>query len=447
MKLINRNNKIKKSKEIIKQEKAKIRLEKKKQKEEKTKKFYKTKIGKFIKKIFLLNNQTTETQSIKSQILSNLYFEIVGFLLCLLVLFALSGGRNYLKLYKELQKLINVYDTITNNYYGDLDKDKLIDNAIDTMVSETGDTYTTYTNEEDTKSFLETVDGTYEGIGCMVTMDENNNILVANIFDNSPAKKAGLQVNDIIIKVDGQDYTNKTSNDMSEYIKSSTAKSIILTIKRNDKEKEITIKRNNIEVPTVTSKVIKNDNKKIGYIDISVFSSVTYKQFNKQLKKLEKKGIKALIIDVRDDSGGYLTSVTDISSIFLKKGQTIYQLEDNNKTEKIKDKTSEKRTYPIAVLVNATSASASEILASTIKESYGGLVVGTRTYGKGTVQKTKKLSDGSMVKYTVQKWLTPDGNWINETGVEPTDFVELDKNVSEDNQIETAVNLLIEKIK
>ena len=169
----------------------------------------------------------------------------------------------------------------------------------------------------------------------------------------------------------------------------------------------------------------------------------------RQVEALEKQNIEGLIIDVRNDTGGYLSSVTDISSLFLKKGKVIYQLEDDKSKEKIKDTTKEHREYPIAVLINGASASASEILASTIKESYGGIVVGTNSYGKGTVQKTKNLPDGSMIKYTAQKWLTPKGNWINEIGVEPTTVVELDilnYTNGTDNQLDTAVSQIIEKL-
>ena len=134
--------------------------------------------------------------------------------------------------------------------------------------------------------------------------------------------------------------------------------------------------------------------------------------------------------------------MTDISSLFLKKGKVIYQLEGKNKKEKVKDSTKEYRDYPIAVLVNNGSASASEIFAAVIKESYGGYVVGTTTFGKGTVQKTKMLSDGGMIKYTVQKWLTPKGNFINEKGVEPTNFVELDYNLDHDNQLDEALKII-----
>ncbi len=438
----NKDKQIQKSKEIIKKEKEKIKEEKQKRRKEKLEKNYKFKLGKARKNSPKNNSEKQSKNAFREKVLSIILFEIMGALTCLIILFILSGGKNFIKLYGELSKVINVYDTITTNYYGKLDKNKLIDNAVDSMLSEVGDDYTNYSSKNDASSFLETVDGVYEGIGCMVSMDENNNIVVVSVFDNSPAKKAGLKEKDIILKIDGQDYQGKTSNDMSNYVKNSKESKIKLTIKRDGVEKEITVDRKKVEVPSVTSKVLEKENKKIGYIDISIFSSVTYEQFKKELTKLEKKGIQALIIDVRNDSGGYLSAVTDISSLFLKKGKIIYQLEDNNKREVIKDKTKENRTYPIAVLVNTTSASASEILASAIKESYGGYIVGTQTYGKGTVQKTKKLSDGSMIKYTIQKWLTPNGNWINKEGVKPTDPVPYEIKDNVDLQLEKALELV-----
>lgn len=430
------NKKIIKAKEDIKKEKTKIKEEKRKIKIEKNKKS-KSKKNKEIE---------NKSISLKEQIFSMIYFELMGIILCLLCFFALSGGKNYIKLYKDLNKLINVYDTIVSNYYGELDKDKLVDNAIESMLNGIGDSYTTYTDEETTDNFIENIEGTYEGIGCMVAMNETGEIFIVSIFENSPAEKAGMQVNDIILKIDDEDYQEKTSEDMANYVKKNPNNKIKFVIKRGEEEKEITITRKKIEIPSVTSKIIEEEDKKIGYIDISVFSGVTYKQFKKELKKLEKEDIGGLIIDVRGDTGGYLSSVTDISNLFLKKGKVIYQLEDNKKTEKIKDETKEHRTYPIAVLIDGGSASASEILASVIKESYKGYVVGTNSYGKGTVQKTKQLPDGSMIKYTIQKWLTPDGNWINETGVEPTHYIEL-ISLEEDNQLNTAINLIKEQIK
>ena len=432
-----KDDKINKSKEIIKREKEKIRLEKRKR-------FYDTALG---KKIF--KRKKIDDLPIKEQFVSMVYFEILGIILCLLILFVLSGGRNYFKLYYDLRKLINVYDTVTSNYYGDIDKNKMIDSAIESMLNEAGDSYTTYSNKKDTQSFLENMDSTYEGFGCTVATNISNEIYVVSLFENSPAAAAGLQKDDVILKIDGISFEGKTSEDMSNYVKNSKKSKITVVIRRKDEEKELTVNRKKIEIPTVEGKVI--DNTEIGYIQINVFSAVTSEQFKKELINLEKEKIKGLIIDVRGNSGGYLSSVTDISSMFLKKGDIIYQLENGSKIEKIKDKTKESRSYPVAVIVNAASASASEILASAMKESYHGLVVGTNTYGKGTVQKTKQLKDGTMIKYTVQKWLTPKGNWINEIGVTPTDFVEYktatETEVTSDRQLQKAIDLIAEKLK
>lgn len=450
MKLFNKiesNDKINKSKEIIKKEKQKIKLEKKKQQQER---YNKSILGRILNKIFNKKDSNNEVLSLKEQIFSMIYFEIIGAILCLVILFVLSGGRNYIKLYNELNKLINVYDTITSNYYGDINQEELVDNAIETMVTSIGDNYTTYTNKNQKNEVLEELEGTYEGIGCMVSMTTTGEIIVVNIFEGSPAEEAGLKPEDIILKIDGEDFNDKTSDEMANYVKKSRKEKIEITIKRGEEEKKLTIKRKKVEIPSVTSKIKEKDNKKIGYIDISIFSSVTYNQFKKELEKLEKDNIEGLIIDVRSDTGGYLSAVTDISKLFLKKGKVIYQLEDDKGKEKIKDDTKENRKYPIAVLINGTSASASEILASTIKESYNGIVIGTNSYGKGTVQKTKTLEDGSMIKYTAQKWLTPSGNWINEKGVEPTMKVELDiegLNKGIDNQFETALTEIVNKLK
>ena len=217
---------------------------------------------------------------------------------------------------------------------------------------------------------------------------------------------------------------------------------------RENQQYDITINLSKVEIPYVTGKVLEKNGKKVGYIQISLFSSNAYGQFKDKLEKLEKENIDSLVIDVRDNTGGYLTTVTDICNLFLEKGKVIYQLEDSNGKVKKKDTTKTKRDYKVAVLINKTSASASEILASAIKESYNGIIVVTNSYGKGTVQQTKKLLDGSMIKYTTQKWLTPKGNFIGEVGVEPTEKVELSEeynknpSIETDNQLQTALELL-----
>ena len=424
--------KIKKSKQIIKEEKRKIKEEKKK-----IKSHTKKKPKKHIEK---------EIYTSKEVAVSIVISMILGAVICISAVLLTLKLNHVLDSYKDLSKLIETYKTITNNYYGDIDKKELIDTATNAMMESVGDNFTTYSNSEKTESFLEDVEGSYEGIGCTVTTTEEGEIKVVSMFDDSPAKKAGLKENDIILAIDGTDYQDKTSNDVAEYVKNSKNKTITLKIKRNDKEKTIKITRTKIDIPVVSSNLYEQDNYKIGYISISIFSKTATEQFKNQLEKLEKENIEGLVIDVRNDGGGYLSSVTEISSMFLAKGKVIYKLESEKEKEVIKDKTKEKRTYPIAVLINEDSASASEILASAIKESYNGLVVGVNSYGKGTVQQTKQLKDGSMIKYTTQKWLTPNGNWINETGVEPTNKIELDTNGETDNQLQEAIKLVVKKL-
>ena len=389
-----------------------------------------------------------DTYSVKEVITVMLFSIGIGFLMCLGCI-NLITGKNYLRVTKDLSKVVDTYYAIVDNYYKDLDKEKLIDGAVEGMISQVGDTFTSYSAATDAETFSETIKGSYEGIGCAIAKYSAGEIKVIEVFPSSPAEKAGLLVGDKIIKVDNEDYTDKESTDISNYIKNSGKDKIILTVERENKEIDITINLSKVEIPYVSSKILEQNDKKIGYIAISLFSGNSYKQFKNNLEKLEKEKIDGLIIDVRDNSGGYLSSVTDISNILLEKGKTIYQLEDPKGTIKKKDTTKEKRTYKVAVLINSSSASASEILASAIKESYkDGLVVGTKSYGKGTVQETKKLLDGSMIKYTTQKWLTPNGNYINEKGVEPTNEVELSEEyyqnptVENDNQLNEALNLL-----
>ena len=403
------------------------------------------------KKVEIVNDNKTKEKELytSKEVIIVMIFSIgIGILMCFGGI-SIITGKNYLAVTKDLKKVVDTYYAIVDNYYGELDRDKLIDGAVEGMISSVGDTFTSYSDIDSTSSFDETINGSYEGIGCTVATLEDGTISVIDMFEDSPSYKAGLKVGDIILKVDGESYEGKNSNDISNYIKNSGKSRIVLTVKRDSEEKYISINLSKVEIPHVSGKVIEQDSKKIGYIKISLFASNSYKQFKNKLDELEKSNIDDLIIDVRDNSGGYLSSVTDICNLFLDKGKVIYQLEDSKGKVKKKDTTKEKRKYDIVVLINGGSASASEILASAIKESYGGDIVGTNSYGKGTVQQTKKLLDGSMIKYTTQKWLTPDGNSINEVGVTPTKVVELNEEyfnnptTENDNQLQEAINIII----
>ena len=407
----------------------------------------KKKLSKFI----IFERDRTSMYSFKEVVVIMFFSLGLGFFACLSFVKIFNNGRSYMALSNDLSKFVDTYYAIKDNYYGELDNEKLVDSAIKGMISAVGDEYTSYSDTDDADNFKQTVSGIYEGIGCTVGVNLDNKIVVVDMFKDSPAEKAGLKVGDIIIKIDGEDFIGKSSTDMSNYVKSSKNSKVVLTIIRDEETMELDVERKKIEIPYVSGEVITKDDMKIGYIDISLFSSTIYDQFKRELEELEKENISGLVIDVRGNSGGYLSGVTDILNLFLKKGDVIYQLESGNKKQIKKDTTKEKRDYPVAVLVNGGSASASEILASAIKESYNGYVVGTKTYGKGTVQQTTTLPDGSMVKYTVQKWLTPNGNWVNEVGVEPTDIVELDISYAEnpsmenDNQLQKALELVAKK--
>ena len=452
MKMVNK--KIQESRRIIKEERKKIRIETRKIVRKKFDKFYSSKFYKFFSKFFSVFKSDKDTYSFSEVFVITLVSLVVGAFACFSMFMVLTGGKNYIKLSKDLDKFIDVYDTIVENYYDDIDKENLIESAIDGMVGSVGDVYTSYADTESTNEFNELVNGVYEGIGCVIQLQEVG-VKVIEVYSGTPAEKAGLQVGDIILSVDNINLKideigieNIDVNSLSNYIKVDSTGKIEMTIKRSEEEKKITLKRERVELPVVSSEIYEKEDKKIGYINISIFSSVAAKQFKEQLKGLEKQKIDGLVIDVRDNNGGYLTTVTDIVGQLLSFGDVIYQVEKNDKRDVTKDKNLVSRDYPIAVLTNENSASASEILAAAIKESYGGYVVGTKTFGKGTVQQVKNLSDGSMIKYTIENWLTPNGNWIDGKGVEPTDEVEISSEyienptIDNDNQLQKALELV-----
>jgi carboxyl-terminal processing protease len=290
--------------------------------------------------------------------------------------------------------------------------------------------------------------GEYEGLGVELLSDTNNNVTIITVFDNSPAKKAGILVGDIIKEVDKKDATKMTSTEIANYIKDSKLKTFNIKVDRNGTTYSYNIKKEKIELKSVTTKIFNTNNKKVGYIYISIFANNTYTQFRDALLDMEKNNIDSLVIDVRDNAGGYLHIANEMISLFLKKDSIVYQIETKGSIAKVYDHTEDYRTYPIAVLINKQSASASEILASALKDVYHSMIIGEASYGKGTVQQTEDLGNGAMIKYTIQKWLTPNGDWIDGKGVEPTTSITLDSKYqleptdANDNQLQKALELL-----
>lgn len=356
-----------------------------------------------------------------------------------------NNNSNYLSEFEE------VYELINDSYYKNVNKNDLIDGAINGMLQSLNDPHTSYFSKAETENFNELMNGSYEGIGAEISINSNGEVFISSIFKNSPASEVGLKFNDVIIEVNGKSTEKMTTTEVVALIKDSNKPVANIKVKRNGSELEFNVTKRVVVIESVESKTYDVKGKNIGYIVINSFANNTYDQFKEQLEKLETKSIVGLIIDVRDNSGGYLHSVTSMLDMFLPKGTMIYQIQDKKTTYKYASKTNESRNYPIAVLVNKASASASEILAVGLKESYGADVVGTYTYGKGTVQVTKDLSDGSMIKYTIQKWLSPKGNWINEVGVAPTyevelsDLYEQNPNEENDNQLQKALEIISNK--
>ena len=336
------------------------------------------------------------------------------------VVFDKKGSSN-----EELEELVTTYDNIINNYYEDVNKEKLVDAGIQGMINYLDDPYATYFSGAASDEFNDELAGNYEGIGIEVTLT-NGVVCVANVFANSPASKVGIKEGDILVKVDDTDINGKDLSEVVSMISGEESNNKVkLTILRDDKQLVFEVGKDKIDLPVVNSETYENNGKKVGYIKIDIFSLNSYKQFNKALKSLEKNNIEGLVIDVRDNPGGYLSQVKDILCLFLDKKQVLYQLETKGEKEKVYGiKRSIDRDYPVSVIINDESASAAEILASAFKESYNSHIVGINSYGKGTVQSASDLNSGDTIKYTVQKWLTPKGNWVNEKGVVPTDRVE-----------------------
>lgn len=354
---------------------------------------------------------------------------------------------------KYLNEFIKNYEFILDNYYEEIDKEKLINSAISGMTESLGDPYSVYFDENKSDNFSITLNGTYNGIGIQILKDEKTGyMVVAGVFKDSPSEEAGIKVGDKIISIDDTNSVDMSSSDFSKLIKSSNETEHSLKILRGKDELNIKINKSNITLKSVTSKMYELNNKKIGYIYIGIFASNTYSQFNEELTKLENKKIDSLIIDIRGNSGGQLTAVEQILDIFLNSKQIMYKFEQNKKITTTYGTGNDNKKYEIVLLCDNSSASASEVLIAGLKENLNSTIIGQKTYGKGTVQKLVTLSNGTQYKITIKKWLTPKGNWVNETnGITPDIDIEMNDKYYEtyedvdDTQLQRALEYLKSK--
>lgn len=347
----------------------------------------------------------------------------------------------------ELQEFITNYDYIVDNYYGELDKTKLVDSAIAGMLS-TLDKNSAYVGGSDT-NFSIYLEGTYEGTGIQVFNDENNNIVIYSVFEGTPASKAGLKAGDIIVKLNDKDTTNMSVSDFSNLVKKQKD-DFKLTYKRNDIEKTVNLKSDTVELKSVSSDVFEKSGKKIGYIRTTIFANNTDEQFKKELTRLENKKIDGLILDLRGNSGGHLVTAEQIISMFLDSSHPIYQIKSKENQSKFYSTGKETKNYKIAILIDGDSASASEVVTSALMEQYGAKVVGEKSYGKGTVQELQTLPNGEQYKLTTKSWLTSKGKVIDGKGIEPDYKVSLDDKYVEnpsfdnDDQLQKAIEVIFE---
>lgn len=346
----------------------------------------------------------------------------------------------------NLDEITKMYEKIVDEYYGTIDEDTLTEAALSGMLSVL-DANSSYLDRNSTASFNNKMKGEYYGVGIEALTLEDTGLLVVSVLKDTPAEKAGIKEGDIIIEANSISLKDKTATYFTSLV-SNLIDNIKIKIMRDNEKLDFTLNAEKIVISSVTTNTFYKNYKKVGYIKISIFALNTASQFSTKLKELESSGIDSLIIDVRDNAGGYLSNVATILELFMKKDSVLYKIETKDVTSDRKDNTEDYRDYKVVVLVNGSSASASEILAACFKENYGGELVGTTTYGKGTVQETINLSGDTMAKITTKKWLTPTGEWINEVGIEPTIQVNInDKYLTNpifdnDNQLEKALDII-----
>jgi len=321
---------------------------------------------------------------------------------------------------KEIEKLNAVIDLVESKYVTELNRGALIDGAVTGIMNALNDPYSVYMEEKVASQFSQSIEGSFSGIGAEVA-NENGQIIVVSPIKGSPAERAGLLPKDIILTVNGDSLSGLSLQEAVNKIRGKKGTQVKLEIVRVGVKEPINVDlvRDDIDIETIYSSI---DDRGIGVIEITQFSMHTSERFAEELKALESKGLKGLVIDVRNNPGGVLQGVVEISQLMMKEGAVVVQVEGRDgKKDKTYAKGGAQKTYPIAVLTNGGSASASEILAGALQEGAGAKVVGEQSFGKGTVQVSynQLLDGGGLIKLTIAKWLTPKGNWIHEIGVKP----------------------------
>jgi carboxyl-terminal processing protease len=340
-----------------------------------------------------------------------------------------------------------IYDLLKTNYDGQLDQNKLIDGLKSGLAKATGDPYTQYFNPTDAKAFNNELNGSFTGIGAQLGQNESGNIQIVSPIDGFPASKAGLRPQDLIVSIDGKSTSEMTIDEAVSKIRGPKDTKVTLRIMRNKTEDlSFTITRADIKLPSVKSEII-NDN--VGYIQVSQFSEDTTGLMKQAATDLKAKGAKSILLDLRGNPGGLLTSAVDMSSLWLPEGKTVLQEKRGGVVVNTYNSTAKGdpafKDMPTVVLVNAGSASAAEIVAGALRDNNVATVMGEKSYGKGSVQEIRDLPNGGEIKITVARWYRPNGQNIDKKGINPDKEVKMtddDYKQNKDPQKDAAIDFL-----
>lgn len=375
----------------------------------------------------------------------------VGLTAGIFVWFTGAVGKNVVG--SDTQRKLKEIERVIDSQYlrsDEVDDEVLEDYIVKGYVAGLNDPYSAYYNEEETKALYETTSGEFGGIGVVMSQNLKSNIItMVNVYEDSPADNAGFLNNDILYKVDGEDISGQALEDVVKKVKGDKGTKVSLTVLRgeNKKEYESVVTRDTIEAQTVTYEMKKGG---IGYIRVTEFDKVTYSQFEKALSELYAQGMEALIIDLRGNPGGNLSTVCSMLDLLLPEGTIVYTEDRDGQKRYAESDEEHKLEIPLTVLADGASASASEIFAGAVQDYGIGTIVGTTTYGKGVVQQIFNLSDGTCMKLTISEYFTPEGRNIDGKGIEPDVEVEYEyneENPEEDNQLDKAIEVTKEKIK
>lgn len=343
---------------------------------------------------------------------------------------------NYTEIDFELQNFINEYNEIKNNYYGYFDSEKALSEAINAVVNSLDDNYSGIFDLESSSSEAVKLEGVYTGIGIEIYADENNNIIINSVFRGTPAHKAGIEAGDVITKFNDISVVGLSTSELASKIKSTNGKTFNLEILRGGMKYNVSLKIESIILKSVETSLYNINNENIGYIGVSIFANNTASQFKEALEEMEERNVNGLIIDFRDNPGGYLHTAKEMADMLLDSNNIVYKTKTDKRIEGYYSSGKKDYDKKIVILINNSSASASELLTSALRENLDVTVVGKKSFGKGTVQEVK-MFNGTQYKYTTKLWLTPSGISIDGVGITPD--IEVDLTTINDEQLQKAL--------